>query len=220
MLRASHSKFLTTIIFLFIMTGCSSDSDVQSFDQFITRYDIKKNQGVLEKGFFPPQEKCTAFEDKEPYVETILSALDIISSGADKQLVREAKDSLTSGIQYVPTDTGEEFLYAARYTDGRILLYDRLFAYGCIEDVASTLMHELIHAVQMSRYLTAGIQPGERNLNASGREKIVLELEAESYQFYVSQRLAWVGSLHAEKMRAVTNIRRNQYKQFQNEAKQ
>jgi len=219
MLIANLIKFFQplTVAFLLVMAGCSSDAELQSFDQFITHYEIKNSLSTLEEGFFPSQEKCSPFMDKEPYTKTISSALELISNKADNQLVKEAERFLTSDIQYVPTDTGAEFLYAARYTNGRILLYDRLFDYGCIEDVASTLMHELVHAVQMSRYLTPGIQPGERNLNASGREKIVLELEAESYQFYVSQRLGWVGSLHAEKMRAVSNLRRNQYKLTQKE---
>ena len=149
MLAASQLRFLKPLVvaLLFVVAGCSSDAEVQSFDQFITSYEIKKNLSNLEKGFFPPQEKCSKFVDKEPYVQTISSALDLIGNKADKQLVKEATEFLTSGIQYVPTDTGAEFLYAAWYTSGRILLYDRLFDYGCIEDVASTLMHELVHAV-------------------------------------------------------------------------
>ncbi len=101
MLDFFKSRFLKPrlILCVFPLAGSSSDTEVQPFGQFIADYEIGKNLVLLEKGAFPPEEKCTAFKDKEPYKNSIASDLALISSKADSRLVEEAMDALTAGIQ-------------------------------------------------------------------------------------------------------------------------
>ena len=47
-------------------------------------------------------------------------------------------------------------------------------------------------------------------VRAVGKEKVLLELEAEGYQFYISRHFALVGAEHGRKMVAVSNQRRRQ----------
>lgn len=79
----------------------------------------------------------------------------------------------------------------------------------------STLVHEMVHAIQKSRYVKSGVQPGEYSLTGSELDKLVAELEADAFQFQVSTRLRLVSASHMQNMLEVNNARRRLFNSAQ-----
>lgn len=200
------------VILVLISMGCQShESRLLSYDEFLSSLELIAPLEMLDDSNFPIQQECTKLPDSPPYTKTIESALAYIEKNIDTTLFEEAMGFLKSGIVFKPIATAEQFPYSAYFNKRTIFLFEKLFSYGCVEDVVSTLTHELVHAVQKSRYLQKGIQVGEHSLTGSGLDIVIAELEADAYQFYISRELGLVSEAHVENMLKVNNDRRKKF---------
>lgn len=206
-------RSLRFIVLALILAGCSDTrvTAVQPYDQFLATLAYDAPLPALDISAFPPQQQCTPFPDNAPYRQTIQSALDFIATRIDPSFLDEAMAFLDGGVVYQKLEVDRVFPYSAFFSRRTILLYDKLFEYGCLEDVVSTLVHELVHAVQQSRFRKPGVQSGEHSLVGQNRDKTIAELTADAYQIHVSQVLRLAGKVHAERIVAVNNTRRRQF---------
>lgn len=218
-----HSRPVAALLFLVVVVagGCqehgsdTADAAHTTYDRFLRDHRLAAPLPFLELSTFPSQLHCTPLPDGPPYRKTIESALQFIETRVDNAFFKEATEFLRGGVIFKPAGVGRGLPYSAVYRDRTIFLLDRLFDYGCLEDVVSTLVHEMVHAVQKSRYVKPGVQPGEYSLTGSELDKLVAELEADAFQFHVSTRLRLVGASHMQNMLEVNNARRRLFNRAQ-----
>ena len=192
----------------------NSNIDSLRFSKFISAFQLKHPLPQLEIKEMASQKYCTPLLDVKPYRKTIEYVLVFIKTRVDKSFYNEAMEHLLNGVQYREIPTEKELSYSAHYTKQQIYLYPSLFDYGCTEDIASTIIHEMVHAVQHARYQQAGHQAGEHSLKGQNMDKVIAELEADGYQLYVSEKLELLSSRHKSKIANLINTRRHRYNEF------
>ena len=182
------------------------------------------NAFVSDLGFEAPLEmydiedyeinnRCTALPDSAPYSESIVTTIEFIKENIGKEFYAEATDNL-NGIVYNAVRSND--ISALYHPDSKkIELYESLFEFGCVEEVASTLIHEMVHSIQHERYLKPGEQLGEHNLfNGDDLERTKAELDANAYQLYLAQKLRLTGPEHTQKIINLANTFRSKFNEL------
>ena len=191
---------------------------LMTYEEHIDNLNIEYPLKQLDSSIFVTQNHCTPLLDNEPFRDTIETALYFIRTKVDESLYEEAMQFLEGGVVFKSVKRKSKFSYAALYKNNTIYLFNDLFEYGCIEDIVSTLSHELVHVLQTSRFRTRGYDIGERDLSSNNLEKILAELEADTYQLYISIELKLMSKEHFEKFLTLNNKRRNKYNKIKSKS--
>lgn len=195
-----------------LLTGCGDQDGSRltpglGFDEFLAGYTPPRSRAAVADDRLPAGVSCTPLPDGPPFAETIAETVSLIRRRVDPAFVDEALAHLEGGISFLETHSDDVAAYSAMYRDRTVFLFDSLFEFGCIEDVASTLLHEMVHAVQRARYLGNGDRAGGFDLSGTDARWLEAELMAESYQIMVSRRLGWLSAGHAAKILRLHNRR-------------
>ena len=204
-------KKILLILGLLLLTACKPS--VMSYDEFLGTLDIKAQLEMLTINDYNTKNKCTPLPDSAPYSESILATVEFIRENLGEKFYEEATANLKGGIVYNPKKSNRiSGHYGVR--SKKIELYESLFEFGCIEEVASTLIHEMVHSIQQERYFMAGEQIGEHDLKGERFDSLMAELEAELYQIYVDDTLKLTGFAHTKKIVNLANERRTQFNEL------
>jgi len=203
-------KKIFLILALLLFVACKP----ASYDAFAAGLEFKAPLEIYEAEDFYAESKCTPLPDKAPFSESILATIDFVKENLGEEFHKEATDNLRGGIVYNPK-TSDTISAVYKPDFKKIELYQSLFEYGCIEEAASTLIHEMIHSIQHERYLQEGKQQSEYNLlNADELERLTAELEANDYQLYINRKLKLTGEAHTQKIVNLANDYRSQFNEL------
>ena len=204
-------KKILVIMGLLLLAACKPS--VMSYDEFLETLEIEAPLEKLRIKNYNTDNICTLLLDGAPYLESILATVEFVRENLGEQFYQEATAKLEGGITYNAKKSNRISGHYNAHTN-TIELYESLFEFGCIEEVASTLIHEMVHALQQERHRRPGKQLGEHNLLGKEKDALLAELEAELYQLYLGDKLKLTGFAHTKKIVNLANERRIQFNEL------